>query len=132
MFAMNADEIKRRTVYVRLVVPYWGNDVPIDFPFRWGDEWQITVNIKTGVIENWSAGISGHVFLKVRDEGVYSLLDENKTLLYHYRGYVPNMLLPPINGFGDYLDLTIDANGKIKNWYDSPSLEDFDITGESR
>ena len=39
--------------------------------------------------------------------------------------YVPNKLLPPDDGYGDYIHLTIDENGKITNWYDEPSVEEF-------
>jgi hypothetical protein len=65
--------------------------------------------------------------LKVRDEGKYYLLNETKQILYiKDEGYVPNELIPPKNGFGDYLDLEINEQGKIINWYEKPSFADFD------
>ena len=32
------------------------------------------------------------------------------------RGYVPNKIIPPKDGYSDYIHLIVDTNGKITNW----------------
>lgn len=58
---------------------------------------------------------------KLRDEGTYVLLDENKNEIKEHEGYVPKFF--PYgndgteNNFGDYIDLIIDLEtGHIVNW----------------
>jgi hypothetical protein len=73
---------------------------------------------KRGIVESVS---------KLRDTGKYYLLNEDKELVFKQEyGYVPNKLIPPKDGFDDYVDLEIDGEGKITNWYENPSFEDFD------
>jgi hypothetical protein len=111
--------------YVKIAMPCY-YDIPENFPLRSGDKWIATIDIVTGIIQDWKQGISGRVFSKVRDEGEYYLLNENRDLVYKQEyGYVPNKLIPPKDGFNDYVDFDIDEDGKITNWYDNPSFEDF-------
>ena len=53
---------------------------------------------------------------KVVDEGIYVLVDSNLTQIAVYRNYVPTCLEIDESGWGDYLEFTIEKNGKIKNW----------------
>ena len=50
------------------------------------------------------------------DEGVYVLYDEDMNVLAEYEGYVPNILEVNENGYGDYLNFTINEDGSILNW----------------
>jgi hypothetical protein len=112
--------------YIRVDVPCY-DDIPKDFLLRSGDNWTATIDIVTGIVQDWKQGVSGRVFSKVRDGGKYYLLNEDKELVYKQEyGYVPNKLIPPKDGFDDYVDLEIDEEGKITNWYENPSFEDFD------
>jgi hypothetical protein len=116
---------KEKIRYVKVDVPCY-DDIPKDFPLRTGDNWIATLDIVTGIIQNWKQGISGRVFSKARDEGKYYLLNENKELVFKQEyGYVLNKPLPPKDGFDDYIDLEINEEGKITNWYGDPSFEGF-------
>jgi hypothetical protein len=111
--------------YLKMDVPCY-DDLPKDFPLRKGNKWIVTIDIDTGIIEDWKQGTSGRVFLKVRDEGKYYLLNEKKEIVNSQKeGYVPNKLIPPKDGFGDYIDLGVNEQGEITNWYEKPSFSDF-------
>ena len=73
------------------------------------------IDNSTGIIENWPVGISMKTWFKLRDEGNYELLDDDKnSILTITDSYVPDIICE--NGGGDYLEFDIDENGKIKNW----------------
>ena len=71
-----------------------------------------------------------HVWAKVRDEGTYTLYDNDMKPLWQILGYVPSALIPPYDtGFSDYLELTIEADGKLPEWQKAPDLSDFLVRG---
>jgi hypothetical protein len=37
-------------------------------------------------------------------------------------GYVPNRLIPPSNGFGDYIELHVADDGTLTNWYQEKDI----------
>ena len=78
--------------------------------------WRPMIDIKEGVIINWRKGTTAHAFYKVCDDGTYSLLDADKKVLYEVDSYVPDCLAIEDEGFGDYIDMVIDEDGKIKDW----------------
>lgn len=78
--------------------------------------WRPMIDIKEGVIINWRKGTTAHAFYKVCDNGTYSLLDADKKVLYEVDSYVPDCLAIEDEGFGDYIDMVIDEDGKIKDW----------------
>lgn len=85
-------------------------------PCREGDYWKPLINIETGVIENWRQGVTAEIHYKCCDDGVYRLLDENQKEIKSFEGYVPVMMCPERNGYGDYVIMNVDENGKISNW----------------
>ena len=78
--------------------------------------WRPLIDIKDGVIVNWCKGITAHAFYKICDDGSYALLDDDHNVLYDVDSYVPSILAIEDQGFGDYIDMVIDENGKIKDW----------------
>ena len=67
-----------------------------------------------------------HMWAKVIDYGIYTLLDTEMKPLWQIRGYVPNALVPPYDrGFGDYLELTINPDGTLPDWKDAMDFSDF-------
>lgn len=119
-------EIDIRYVRVHLPVRYEDEDMPYDFPFRNGDWWTAVIDIDSGKILDWPQGKSGEFYMKVCDEGLYYLLNEDLKLIRSIEeDYVPNRLIPPHDGYGDYVHFIIDGNGMIKNWYSNPSFKDF-------
>jgi hypothetical protein len=119
-------EFDIRTVKVILPVRYDEEDIPNDFPLRKGDIWEGTINVDNGHILEWPKGQTGDMHMKVCDEGVYSLFDENNELVAEIeQDYVPNRLIPPHDGYGDYIHFIIDENGFITNWYKEPEVDQF-------
>lgn len=119
-------EVEIKYVKVFLPVRYEEEDIPNDFPLRDGDVWRAFIDIDTGEIQSWPNGKSGEMHMKVCDEGSYYLCDIlGNDILSIERNYVPNRLIPPTDGYGDYIYFDIDSNGVIKNWYKNPSIEQF-------
>lgn len=117
-------EIDVKTLNVRAGVRYW-EDAEINgvrdeegtlTPCRKGDNWMPNIDLETGVINNWKKGTVAKLHFKVCDDGAYRLKDAEGNTVKTKRGYVPNILCPKENGFGDYIIMDIDANGQIANW----------------
>lgn len=71
-----------------------------------------------------------HVWAKVRDEGTYTLYDNDMKPLWQIQGYVPNALIPPYDmGFSDYLELTIETDGTLLEWQKAHDFSDFLVRG---
>lgn len=98
-----------------------------NIPCKVCDSWKPLIDIDNGVIVNWPKGTTADVHYKVCDQGEYFLLDadRNEVLSLKNGSYVPNKLIPDHDGFGDYIIMQIDENGKILNWYKNPSIEEF-------
>ena len=66
------------------------------------------------------------IWAKVRDEGTYTLYNKDMDMLWQIHGYVPNALIPPYEkGFGDYLELAIEADGTLPQWKETSDFSDF-------
>lgn len=96
-------------------------------PFASKDGWRILIDIEAGVIIDWPKGTTADVHYKVCDAGVYSLLDADRKEVKQIDGYVPSIMCPEGNGYGDYVIMKIDGDGKIANFV--ADLSDFE--GES-
>ena len=117
-------EIKK--VIVKAHIRYW-EDTKINgvydteggnsMPCKQDKLWCPIINAGTGVIENWEIGKTANVHYKVTDCCGWDLLDqENNVVLSQEDGYVPDTLCPAENGYGDYIIMNIDENGKIDKW----------------
>jgi hypothetical protein len=85
-------------------------------PLRCGDCWCPVIDIETGIILNWKIGTVASISYKVCDGGEYWLVDDNG-IEYKYPGdYVPKCLDIDDDGYGDYIYMDIDENGKIEDW----------------
>lgn len=89
-------------------------------PGRVGDDWWVQLRLADGVIEGWPAGTSADVHYKVCDDGQYWLLDASGTAVGYYDGYVPAHLCHGDNGYGDYIILKIDGEGRIADYRHQP------------
>lgn len=85
-------------------------------PLRSGDGWRLDIDLSTGRIANWPEGTVAEVHYKVADGGIYSLIDSAGEVVAKRDGYVPSMLCPKGNGYGDYVILEIDGAGQIDGW----------------
>ncbi|MCZ7856048.1 hypothetical protein O9X81_05430 [Agrobacterium salinitolerans] len=97
-------------------------------PFASKDSWRPIIDIEAGVIVDWPKGITADTHYKVCDAGVYTLLDADRNEVKQIDGYVPSIMCPEGGGYGDYVIMKIDADGKIANW--SIDLSEFERDGE--
>ena len=78
---------------------------------------EIIIDIQTGEVQNWLTGkYALFNTVKIQDLGTYALLDKGMNVLYEYSGYVPKALNTECDGFGDYLEFNILADGKVDKW----------------
>lgn len=82
-----------------------------------GHQWRPIININTGKIINWDAPITCHVFAKVCDEFKCKIKGLNGEDIITYEGYVPSFMAIEDNGYGDYIDMIVEEDGTIKDWY---------------
>lgn len=117
---------KRAVRYLRVEagVRYW-EDATVNgeddedgklIPCRQGDCWAPTIDLETGAIETWPAGTTAHVHYKVCDAGRYTLLDGERNPVTILDAYVPKIMCPEKNGYGDYIIMSIGPDGKIAGW----------------
>lgn len=119
-------EIDIKYVKIHIPVKYDDEDMPYDFPLRNGDCWDAVIDIDLGKIIDWPQGKLGKFHMKVCDEGSYYLLDaDHKEIVRAEEDYVPNGLIPPKDGYSDYIHLIIEEDGTISNWYKNPSFINF-------
>jgi hypothetical protein len=113
-------------------IKYLGFKVPVDiddFEFPEGESLddftqynelenilECLIDIDSGYVVGYTPTISINIFDKCVDEGTYVLYDENMNIIDEYEGYVPNILEVNENGYGDYLNFTINEDGSILNW----------------
>lgn len=124
-------EVDIKTLHVQASVRYW-EDATVNeladeegdrIPCRVSDCWCPIIDIDNGVITNWAKGVMADVHYKVCDAGVYELKDADGAIVATKEGYVPSIMCPEENGYGDYIIMNIDENGKIGKWV--PLIEDF-------
>lgn len=78
--------------------------------------WRPIIAIETGRIINWMQGITADVHYKVCDDFICDIVDEDDIAIASYDGYVPKIMCPAEDGYGDYIIMNIDENGFIKGW----------------
>lgn len=88
--------------------------------------WCPIIDIDTGIILNWQQGIAAKIHYKVCDDGTYTVLDENDAVIFSQEGYVPDIMCPRGEGFGDYIIMNVNEAGQIENWKPS-DLRHMDI-----
>lgn len=85
-------------------------------PCREGGMWKPLIDLDSGKIVNWEQGKTANVHYKSCDNNVFHLLDKNKNMVKSTEGYVIEMMSPEENGYGDYVIMTINEDGIIKNF----------------
>lgn len=119
------EEIKVKYLLARCGVRYW-EDATVNgvvdtdgtlIPLRQGDDWEVMIDMDTGRIRNWPEGVAADIHYKVCDDGAYALLDDAMNTIARIEGYVPSIMCPKDEGFGDYVIMDIGPDGVIANWY---------------
>lgn len=85
---------------------------------------EVCIDLKTHKIVEPEKVPDGNLYIKSCDTGTYTLMDEDFFPIAEMSGYGPNKLIPPSDGYGDYIDLKVKDN-VIVNWYEYPSFEEF-------
>ena len=125
-------EVDVKTLHVEAAVRSW-EDATVNgvddeggllIPCREGNLWKPMIDLVSGVIKNWNKGTVAEIHYKVCDAGCYYLKDkEGVSVLSIINNYVPSILCPEENGYGDYIIMKVQENGYISNW--NPDLSDF-------
>lgn len=97
------------------------NDESPKMPCIKDGRWVIKVDLDNGQITNWEKGNTAKIYYKVCDDGKYAVLDSENNVITNFESYVPNIFAIDDSGFGDYVYLTIDREGFIKNWHCTPN-----------
>ena len=113
-------------------VRYWEdakvNDVEDEdgdlMPCQEGGLWCPIIELETGIIVNWEQGKTADIHYKICDAGTYTLFNATQEQVTSIDGYVPDIMCPEGDGYGDYIIMKIDADGKIQNW--KVTLDEFD------
>lgn len=98
-------------------------------PCRLDKTWRPTIELQTGKILNWQQGVTASIHYKVCDAGQYDLLDEDGNVIASHSGYVPKMLCPKENGYGDYIIMDILEDGTIVDF--EPNFEIFEANNDN-
>jgi len=126
-------EAEVKYLQVSAGVRYW-EDSKVDgvedtlgilIPCREGDYWKPLIDVDTGQIVNWEKGVTADIHYKVCDDGEYWLQDKDEHIIIGSLGYyVPDRTLAiDDRGYGDYIIMSINKEGYIKNW--KLNLDDF-------
>ena len=77
----------------------------------------IEIDVPTGKVKDWEMGVVATLNIKVVDAGVYSLFNgEGRRIAHIENDYAPETFEIDGNGYGDYIIITIQADGIIKGW----------------
>lgn len=124
-------EIEVAFLQVNANIRYWEDgqvngeeDTDGKIPFSKGSCWKPRIDLRTGIIQGWPIGTTADVHYKVCDEGIYTLQSESGDTVKEIDGYVPDVMCPGGNGYGDYIIMSIDENGLIQNF--TANLSDFE------
>lgn len=87
-------------------------------PLRAGDMWNPVIDMETGQIQRWPQGTTADIHYKVCDAGKYWIVDDEGRMTARWKGdYVPDdALCFGGKGYGDYIILTVNADGRIEGW----------------
>lgn len=85
------------------------------------DYWELLIDLNEGKVINWPKGFCIKTYFKVCDDGEYVFLDEGKNEVINItesfdQCYVPDFLALEDSGYGDYVIINIDENGKIEHF----------------
>ena len=89
---------------------------------------ELTKQLRLGVVGVTFKGKEANIHYKVCDAGEYWLQDENGEKIVKAKGYyVPDFLAIDDSGYGDYIIMKVDKEGKINNWrFDSEPFTNED------
>ena len=118
-----------KMLHVEAGVRYW-EDATVNgvedtdgilIPCRDGYSWTPIIDLAKGKIINWQTGVAADIHYKVADAGIYILKDADDNEIARIENdYVPDILCPEEEGYGDYIIMKVSADGQIQNWKITP------------
>ena len=78
--------------------------------------WVFDIDIKTGKIKDWPKGTTAETHYKTCDDNTISFIGHNGKVLREVNCYVPGFLAIEDSGYGDYIIINIDGDGKINDF----------------
>ena len=130
---MNQEQAK----YIHISFPFREELFSYTFPFEDEKEeeqlplvslgyWQGTIDLQAHKLLEWNPNFGAcYLQAKVCDSGTYTLLDTEKKPICTLKGYVPNGVIPPENGAGDYIHFAINTDGTVEEWQDTYDFTEF-------
>jgi hypothetical protein len=85
--------------------------------------WCPEIDGDSGVILNWEKGTVANIQYKVCDNCKLEIYVDGEKKV-DYDNYVPDFMCPVGGGFGDYIIMDVDADGKIGKW-STEDLQNF-------
>lgn len=133
---LNGQKFNAKYLNVSAKIRYWedakvngAEDISGDLiPCRNGEYWEPVINLETGRIANWAQGVFADIHYKVCDEGAYTLRGENAEQIACIDGYVPKIMCPGGEGYGDHIIMKINEFGFIEKW--KARFNEFDSAEE--
>ena len=128
---------KEQAQYIHISFPFREELCSYTFPFKYEKDeeqlplvtlgyWQGTVDLETHKLLEWEPNFGECYFqAKVCDTGTYTLLDTEKKPICILKGYVPNGVIPPENGAGDYIHFAISTDGTVEEWQKTYDFTEF-------
>lgn len=93
-----------------------------------GGTWMPLIKLETGKIVDWPQGTTADIHYKVCDAGLYELLDAEGNVVKQIYGYVPDIMCPEGEGYGDYVIMKVGPDGQINNW--KVNLKEFEFDND--
>ena len=78
--------------------------------------WVFDIDIKTGKIKDWPKGTTAETHYKTCDDNTISFIGHNGKVIREVDCYVPGFLAIEDSGYGDYIIINIDGDGKINDF----------------
>jgi len=130
---LETKEYEAEYLEVEAGVRYWDDanvngieDGERNIPCQTNDCWCPVIVLDTGLIENWTDGVEADIHYKICDAGVYRLLAQDGSVIIEKDGYVPSVLCPETNGYGDYIIMHVNKEGMIRGWKGDTSYFETD------
>lgn len=123
--ALTAEELERRTAFVRVTLPvrHGTREIREDFPLREADIWHAEIDPREGEIRHWPGTGANDLVLTVGDGGIYTLIGWDGRELARREGIpVPHGLIPGLDG--EMVRLALWGH-VIVNWPHHPDYSAF-------
>lgn len=112
------DDIDEESEHIKSLIPHV---LKKDIGCEESDYWELIIDLEEGKVLDWPKGFCINTYFKVCDDGEYAFLDKDMNELINITNeydqyYVPDFLALEDSGYGDYVIINIDGDGKIEHF----------------